>query len=662
MRLTIDFETRSCADIKGAGASAYAEHPSTEVICLALKFEGQYPVIWYSPNFREGINLPTISDKEVVDMVERATEIETHNAQFEYFIWKNVMTRYGFKLFDVKKLRCSAAKAATCGIPRDLAGACEVMGVNQQKDKEGARLMLSLCKPRRALKAEMLKYPDWETRTFWRGTPEEFTRLGEYCLQDVRAEEALSNELPDLSEAEQAVWYLDLLINDRGIPIDIPTVHKVLGSLDEHSTNVKYEFQRMTGLESPTQREATLKHLQALGADMTGLTKKDVGEALVREEDETIRRILEIRQDLSKSSTAKYNAFVKSAGSDNRVRGCFMYYGAGTGRWAGRLIQPQNFPRGAFGQSDVDTIISLFQNGETELVESLYGVTEGASSILRNMIKAEEGKDFICADFSAIEGRVLAWAAGEESAIEVYRRGDDPYKVSASAIYHIPYAEVTKAQRQIGKVAELALGYGGGVGAFSAMANGYGVNVPEEEAREIITKWRESRPMTTRFWYKLEEACTNALNNRGKVFSYRGIKFATRGNFLGIKIPSGRVLWYANPRIEPREKKWGEVKDTIVYSGVNSTTRKWDTLELYGGLLAENIIQAIARDLLVNGMQNVENAGYKVVLHVHDEAMAEVEKDFGSVEEFEELLCANPKWAEGLPLKAEGWRGDRYRK
>lgn len=667
-KLTIDFETRSAAPLKKCGAAAYAQHPTTEVICLAMKWKGWGPVVWFSPDFRfpdcpEWAALPRIGDAEVFCRMEMADIIEAHNAQFEYFIWKYVMvSRYGFPMFDTSKLRCSAAKAAMYGLPRDLAGACMAAGVPQQKDLEGSRLMMKLCKPRRPRKEEMLRDPDWQTRTYWYGTPEEFAREGAYCLQDVRAEEALSDALPELPVPEQKLWQLDLAINDRGVRVDVPAARAVLDCVERHSGEMKREFQRLTGLDSPTQREATLRHLIALGVQMDGLTAKDVEAALKTTENDTAKRILEIRKSLSKSSTAKYQAFLDAAGSDDRIRGCFMYHGAGTGRWSGRLIQPQNFPRGAF--SDVEPCIDFFRKHDLESVKLFYGdPMVAASTCIRGMIVPAPGKDFICADYSSIEGRVLAWLAGEETALDVYRSGRDPYKVAAAAIYHIDYADVQKPQRQIGKVAELALGYQGAAGAFNAMAAGYGVKVPDNEVAEIVEKWRDSRPLTTRLWRELEKACRAAVEGNGRVFVYRGIKFALRGKrMLAMHLPSGRNLWYVNPRIEPKVMPWGETKDVIAFDGVNGLTRKWCTQYLYGGLLAENATQATARDLLVNGMFKVEAAGYPVVMHVHDEMISEVPAGFGSVEEFEKLMCALPPWAESLPLKAEGWRGKRYRK
>ena len=663
-KLTIDFETRSAAPLKKCGAAAYAQDGTTDVICLALKRHGEEPVVWFSPDFRfPTVRLPVVSDETVLKMIGSAEVIEAHNAQFEYFIWKYVMPRYGFPMFDASKLRCSAAKAAMYGLPRDLAGACAAAGVPQRKDMEGSRLMMSLCKPRKALKAEMLRDPDWETRLYWRGTPEEFERLALYCMQDVRAEEALSDALPDLPERERKLWQLDLAINQRGIRVDVPAVKAILNCIDRHSGSLKEEFRRMTGLESPTQRDATLRHLLALGVEMDGLTSKEVEETLSTTGNETAKRILQIRQSLSKSSTAKYNAFLEAKGPDDRIRGCFLYHGAGTGRWSGRLIQPQNFPRGAF--PDVEPCIELFEKGDLDGVRLFYDdPMAAASTCLRSMIVPEPGKEFICADYSSIEGRVLAWLAGEESALAVYREGRDPYRVAASAIYHVPYDELQKGdpRRQIGKVAELALGYQGGVGAFNMMALAYGVSLPEHEVRDIVEKWRDSRPLTVRLWRDLERAAKAAINHPGYVYAYRGIKFTIRGKMLAMKLPSGRCLWYANPRIERKEMSWGEQKEVVAFDGVNSTTRKWGRQYLYGGLLAENVTQATARDILVNGMFAAEEASYPIVMHVHDELIAEVPEGFGSVEEFESLMCRSPEWAAGLPLKAEGWRGKRYKK
>ena len=664
MDLIIDFETRSAADLRACGAAAYAQHPSTEVICLAVLDRGKPAAdIWFSPKFRSpdtGV-LGPIPDERLRELIEGADTIEAHNAQFEYFIWKYVMGRYGFAPLPKDKMRCSAAKAALYGLPRDLAGACSAAGVDQQKDMAGHRLMLKLCKPRRPRKAELLLDPRG-LKTYWHEDTGDIVRLGRYCLQDVLAERALSSALPkDLPEVEQRLWRLDLEINDRGFRIDVPAVRSILDVVTRHTESLTDEFRRMTGLASPRQRDATLQHLRALGVDIEGLTASDVAAALEGDNCPTARRILEIRQSLSKASTAKYTAMLGAVGEGDRIRGCFMYHGAGTGRWSGRIVQPQNFPRGAF--PDVDACISLFQKGDVDSIELLYGdPMAAASTCIRGVLVPAPGRDFVCADFSSIEGRVLAWLAGEQAALDVYRSGRDPYKVAASAIYHVPYEAVTKPQRQIGKVAELALGYQGSVGAFNAMAAGYGVTLDENEVKTIVEKWRGSRPRTVNHWKEIERACFEAVRNPGTIYSCGKVKFVVRGMFLCLRLPSWRCLYYANPRMEPKEMPWGGMKDVVAVDGTNSVTRKWTTQYLYGGLLTENATQAVARDLLANGMFNVEKAGYPVVLHVHDEVVSEVPEGFGSVEEYEKLLCTLPDWADGLPVGAEGWRGKRYRK
>jgi DNA polymerase len=669
MKLTIDFETRSAAPIKKVGAAAYAEHPTTEVMCLALKPEDEPAVIWYSPNFERAIvdsydeshGLPLITKSEVEQLIGSADVIEAHNAQFEYFIWKYVMPQYGYAPLDSSKLRCSAAKAATYGLPRDLAGACRAAGVAQQKDAEGSRLMLKMCKPRKPRKAEILEDPANADRLYWYEDPADLVRLGEYCLQDVIAEESFSIHLPELPAREQKLWQLDLAINDRGIRVDTAAVRDILACVDECSTRQISEFQNLTGLNSPRQRDAVLRLLLSLGEDMQGLSASDVDKALQSTESDLARRILEIRQSVCRSSTAKYQTFAEAVCSDDRIRGALMYHGAGTGRWTGRIIQPQNFPRGVF--SDVEPAINFFQRHDMESIEMLYGdPMVAASTCLRGMIVPSEGYDLICADYSSIEGRVLAWLAGEESALQVYREGRDPYKVAASAIYHVDYADVTKAQRQIGKVAELALGYQGGVRAFDAMAANYAVSLPESEIQSIVEKWREARPYTTCFWRELESACSMAVERPGVITVYRGIRFVVRGKFLAMRLPSARCLWYANPRLEDKEMAWGGTKKVVAFDGVNSVTRKWSTQYLYGGLLAENATQATARDLLVAGMFALDEMGYDIVMHVHDEIVAEVPEGVGSIKEFEQLMCSLPEWASGLPIKAEGWRGKRYRK
>lgn len=677
--LTIDFETRSVADLKAVGVYHYASHPTTQVLCLALKERGAEPVVWMpddilTPDVRfaaTASGLPLIDTTTMLSMIDGADAIEAHNAGFELEMWRGVMTaRWGYPMLPASKIRCTAARAVVAGFPCPLDQAGAAVLADEWKDDKGSRLMMKMCKPRKPTKAEMDREPD--RALWWHEKPEDLARLAEYCRQDTRAQESLSMALPELTPQEQSLFLFDLAVNRRGIAVDTEAVDAIAEATTDNAKRLTSEFQDLTGLDSPTQRDATLRLLQDMGVSISGLTSRDVDDAMTEEDaallgddaagmDPKVLRVLEIRKSLSRSSVAKYHAMRRAVCPDGRLRGLFMYYGASTGRWAGRLVQPQNFPRGTF--SDVDGAILNFKVNDAEAVELLYGdIPVVASTCLRGMLIPAPGHDFIAADYSAIEGRVLAWLAREETALDVYRSGRDPYKVAAAAIYHTTYDRVDKAQRQIGKVAELACGYQGAVGAFSAMAANYGLELPEDEVKEIVAKWRASRPKTVGWWYELENSAVAALERPGEEFRAGPVTLAVMDKALIVRLPSRRCLYYRNPRREEKDVPWGGRKLCVAYDGVDSYTRRWKVQYLYGGKIAENVTQAVARDILCRGMLLAEAGGYPIVMHVHDEAVAEVPEGFGSVEGFEALLCSAPPWAAGLPLKAEGWRGKRYRK
>ncbi len=661
-KLTIDFETCSAADLATCGAAAYAEHPSTEVVCLALKKHGQEPVIWFSSGFRfpecpDWAALPTIDDNALRQMVAEADVIEAHNMEFEFNIWKYTMPQYGFTdMLPLTKLRCSAAKAASCGFPRKLEDACIAVGVAQHKDTEGAALMKRLCVPRTATLDEQKADPDWRKHYFWNGTPEEFTREGLYCMQDVRAEEALSDALPDLSPVEHRIWIKSLIINDRGVCIDSHSVEALKVCTDVEREILADEFRKITKIDSPTKIKELIEYLKENGVETNSLSEDAVSELLNSDLDPKVRRALEIRLACSKSSTAKLTPMIEARNSDGRVRGSFLYYGTVTGRWSSHRLQLHNMPRSGAAE-DVDACLAAFNRGDLELIRRDHkGVMAAAASCLRAMIIPAPGKDFVCADFSSIEGRVLAWLAGEETALNVYRGGRDPYKVNAAQIYGVDYDSVSEDQRRVGKVAELELGFQCGVDKYQQKCAEFDVELTHEQADTIVRQWRSARPMTTSLWYELDKCAKNAIRNPGGVFAYKRVAFRRDGWLLQMRIPSGRTLCYRAPEIAVVEKTWGP-KETILYIDSNEGQK-----ELYGGKLTENLTQAVARDLLANAIFNVEARGYPVVLHVHDELVAEVPEGFGSVEEMCYLMCCIPHWADGLPLKAEGWRGKRYRK
>jgi len=705
MRITLDFETRSRSDLRKVGAWKYAEHESTEVMCLALKVDEDPVQIWIMPELIEGwdnlwIELDidhVFSADEVLDLIESADIIEAHNMEFERAIWHHVLhKKHNWPDLPFEKLRCSAAKAAMHALPRNLEQACKALNLPVQKDEEGHRLMLQMCKPRKPSKANPNEW--WET-------PDKLVRLFKYCMQDVEAEHCLSRALSDLPPSELEIWRLDQQINARGIYTDTESAAVIIDKLAHHEKGLLGQMSALTDgkVKSPRQHAVTLKWVNEQGIDADNIQAATV-DALLEKGGlpEKARDVLRIRRSLSKSSCAKFQAMIARAGSDSRIRGTLMYHGAGTGRWSGVGIQPQNLPRGTF--SDVQECIDAFKAGDMEVFEMLYGdPMVAASSCIRGMLCASPGHELVCADFSAIEGRVLAWVVQETEALDVYIKGIDPYKIAAAPIYSTTYENVSKSQRQVGKVAELALGYQGGISAFESMARGYDLDfseivhpvlssarpdmvkkaehaaktyktsciragkepIPKEQAMacDIIKQtWRENRPMTTRFWQHIESTAVKAVVNPGDIASYAGIKFGTSKNFLLCRLPSGRVLYYYSPKVQEVKTPWGAKKFGITYRSVDSVTRQWVRQKTYGGKLTENIVQAIARDLMAEGMLRVEAAGYPVVMSVHDELVSEVPIGFGSVEEYENIMSEIPDWAQGCPVAAEGWKDLRYKK
>jgi DNA polymerase len=398
-----------------------------------------------------------------------------------------------------------------------------------------------------------------------------------------------------------------------------------------------------------------------------------------------VRTVLQIRQEAGRSSTSKLRAFIDAASSDGRVRNTMQYHGAGTGRWAGRRIQPHNLPRPTMAQADIDAAIELLQDGRRDEIDLLYGQPmDVVANCLRGMIVAAPGHELLVGDFANIEGRGIAWLAGEEWKLKAFREfdegtGPDIYKLTYSKSFHKPVAEVTKDERQIGKVEELALGYGGGIGAFQTMARGYGIEVSDEKADEIKVAWREAHPKIVNYWYELEGAAMEAVLHAGAVYHAgpkgRQVKYRKAGSFLWCQLPSGRVLCYPYPKIVEIDTPWGDRKDSLAYMTVVSggakekiipdpaASGKWQRVATYGGKLAENVTQAVARDLLAEALLR---AGYwfDIVMHVHDEIVCEIEDDAGpsDYKQFEDEMARVPDWAAGLPIAVEAWRGKRYRK
>jgi DNA polymerase len=553
-----------------------------------------------------------------------------------------------------------------------------------------------MSKPRKAKKNED------PTKIHWRDSNENKQRLYEYCRTDVETERAADTRMLRLRPFEQKLWHLDQAINSRGVPIDEDLCNRAIRIVEAHTAALDKEMAKVTdhavtacsnvnqiktflrgqGIELHQKlNKKTLEHVDTLEKESVTRLLAEVDGPL----DPASRRALELRQEAAKASVSKIEALLAGRGADGRVQGLMQYHAANTGRWAGRRFQPQNIVR-PDEDFDIEGAIDVILSKKTETalryLDTLYGPPlTCVSYLLRGLIKAEPGNKIIAADYAGIESRVLAWLAGEQWKLDYFRRFDagieknDTYKVTAGSILGKPPETITKEERQVyGKVPELACGFQGGVGAFQTMAHTYGVKIPDSQAEQIKTAWRDQHPEIRQFWYDIEEAAFDAVATPGKITRCRMLLFKAVGSFLWMQLPSGRALCYPYPAIRSVMTPWGDWKDAVTFKTVptisnlrkvvddESNTAKWVRISTYGGSLAENATQAVARDALAYAMVRLEAAGYPIILHVHDEAVAEVPEGFGSVDEFEQIMVEPEDWMKGLPIAASGFESSRYRK
>ena len=654
--LHLDFETRSAADLKAVGLDNYARDPSTDIWCMAFAFDDE-PVQLYHPQMSEEIFYDVINHVGD-DTTGQPGIVVAHNSAFECAIWNEVLAkRYNWPAIRPEQMRCTMAMAYAMGLPGSLDGAAAALGIEQRKDAKGSRVMMQLAKPRKV---------DEDGSVTWWDDPTKLQILYDYCKQDVEVERALHKRLRELSEDEQQLWFLDQRINARGIKVDLPAIERATALVGSEKARLDQAMRDTTGnvVAGCTDVAQLTAWLRFKGVSTEGVAKAHVTDLLSRDDlPGECREALQLRQAAAKSSTAKLDAMAGRAGPDGRMRGLFQYHGAATGRWAGRGPQPHNYPRPVLlhEQDEIEDVIAHLDSAA--YLDMMYGEPmQLMSDCLRSMLVADEGKEFICCDLSNIEGRVLAWLAGEDWKVQAFRDFDAG---TGADIYLLAYArafgcstEEAKPHRQIGKVMELALGYGGGVGAFQTMARGYGVKVTDDRAEELKQAWRRAHKKVVSFWYDLERAAIRAVQEGG-MHRARGIAYKVSGSFLWCQLPSKRLLCYPYPQIG--EGTFGN--EALTYMAVNGVTRKWERCATYGGSLAENVTQAVARDILVAGIRNCEAAGYPVVMHVHDEIVAEVPLSTAkSVDEMSSLMSNTPHWAAGLPVAAAGWQGRRYRK
>lgn len=692
---TIDFETRSPTDLKTCGSWVYSQDPATEVLCMAFIFPGENDYYLWHPAFPHlGIEECELSPhptkvtkkrlKKMFKMVKDGTLIEAHNVFFEKVIWNNrMMPDYGWPEIPMDRWRCSAAKASTCSLPRDLDGATRALGVavDKQKSADGKKLMLRMCKPRKPRKAELKELTEeWGSvdliPPLYYEDEDMLQRLFDYCGQDTIAEHELSSRIPDLTPFETRVWQYDQEINWHGTYFDRQMIQNALELIDICVDKLNQELSDITGgvLTKGTQRAKIKEYVNANSPLDIPDTRGQPLRRLLKDKDamkgvsDTVRRVIEICLDVNRTSTAKFKGMLPKMPADNCIRDLLMYHGAGTGRWTGKGVQPHNFPRGQLKPKDSALAAKLIRIGDWDLINDLWpnlSVMEVLSSALRAAITCRPGKKLVVADYSSIEARVLVWLVGDDKALEIFHLGKDIYKDMAVSIYHVPYDEVTDEQRRMGKQAILGLGYQMGAKKFKAtLWDSYDIDIPLELAQTIVDAYRERYRKVKFFWDNINECAIRAVKNKDKVIKCGSkLMFKYSKGFLRIRLPSGRCLYYCQPRVKKKALPWGGTADALTYMSVDGVTRKWVRTDTYGGKLTENVVQAMARDFMAHGLLNIKDHGlYNVLLSVHDELISECPADQGSYEEFEILMADLPDWGHGCPVAAEGWEGERYRK
>jgi DNA polymerase len=676
--LSIDFETRSVLELPDVGVYVYAEHPTTDIWCMAWASDDEEPAIW-TPADVDGPGYLYPLPQRILDHIDAGGEIRAWNAQFERIIWREIMVkRYGAPAVALEQWVCSAAEAAAMALPRRLGQAAKALGIPEQKDDEGRRLMLRMAKPRRV---------EEDGTIVWWDVPDRVARLHEYCRQDVRTERSVVGSLRRLTKRERELYLLDQRINDRGVRVDKTLVEAGQRIVDIGLERANADLAAITGgdVTAITNHRRLTDWVRAQGVEVDGVSKKAVAAILEGDLPAKVRQALELRAEAGRSSIAKLTKLLAWACADWRARGMLLFHAASTGRWSGMGPQPQNFPRGEV--DDVEWFIDWVLAGDYDAIDALEHPIVVVLSLLRACFVAASGHDLIAADFSAIEARVLNWVAGQEDVLESFRQYDaapkaekpkhDPYRKQAVAMGRGTRPElVTKEDRQAGKAAELGCGFQMGWRKFIGAAwDVYQVRVTKEEAKAAVASYRASHEKVEQFWYDINDAAMRAVQNPGTVEAVgpaRNVRLTCQGKYLYVLLPSGRPLCYAAPKVtmEPARTivhEDGEIETRggrlgVTYLGVDPFTKQWGRIRTYGGHLTENVVQAIARDLIAEGMLRLEARGYPPILSVHDEAVAEVLKGFGSVQEFEAILSELPDWATGCPVAAEGWRGERYRK
>lgn len=653
-QLSIDIETRSSIDIGKAGLYRYAQSDDFKILLFAYRFKDDAVQI---VDLEQGEKIP---DEVVAALKDPETVKHAYNAAFEWYC----LNRAGY-VTPLEQWRCTMIHGLYCGYTAGLDATGKAIGLPQDKRKlaTGKALIRYFCVPCKPTKSNGNR-----TWNLPRHAPEKWELFKEYCRQDVVTESEILRRLDafPVPDEEEKLWQMDIRMNAFGVKVDTALIDGALQVNEQSTVLLENEARKLTGLENPNSSAQLLNWVHENRVEMENLQKATVSEKLSAELPENVRRALEIRQQLGKTSIKKYVAMDTAKGSDDRVRGLTQYYGANrTGRWAGRLVQMQNLPRNYI--KTLDYARKLVKERNYAGIKLLYGnVPDTLSQLIRTAFIPSEGNKFVVADFSAIEARVIAWLAGETWVNEVFATHGKIYEATASQMFHVPIEKIAKgnpeyALRQKGKVATLALGYQGGSNALIAMG-ALNMGLTEEELPDIVQRWRTANPRIRDLWYAVEEAALAVMQTAQPQAIYNLIfnlesDIVYGQSFLTVQLPSGRKLYYPKPFL--KENQFGKM--AIHYYTVGQQTRKWEVTSTYGGKMTENIVQAIARDCLAETLRRIDAKGLQVVFHVHDEVIIDAPAGT-TVEEICDLMAEPIAWAPGLILKGAGFEGNYYMK
>jgi len=647
--LSIDVETFSSVDLISCGVYKYVESDDFQILLFAYSFDyGPVQII----KLAEGEEIP----EDIVGYIyDKDVEKTAFNANFERTCLGKALGRY----CEPEQWSCTMVLAGSCGLPMSLKGVGMALGLSEDKAKmkEGSDLIRYFCVPCRPTKTNGKR-----TRNLPSHAPDKWEVFCRYNIRDVEVENTIRKQLLKWRPiySEQKLWCLDQRMNDKGVRIEPRLAENAIRIGDAYREELLNKAREISGLENPNstqQIKAWLEEQEDI--EVLSLNKKAIADVYSQLNADETKAVLQLREEFSKSSNKKYEAFLRSCCKDNHVRGTFQFYGAGTGRWAGRLVQLQNLPHDTL--PDLDDARNIALLGDEEDFECMYPKVQSAlSALIRTMIIPEEGQILAVADFSAIEARVIAWLANEEWRLDAFRTGKDIYCESASRAFGIPVEKhgQNAEYRKYGKVIELACGYNGSVGAMKNFGADK-LGMTEEEMVSLVDKWREASPHIVALWKSLESAAVRCVQRKMPTISTVGsVRFDFEDGVLWMSLPSGRRIAYWGAEIG--KDRWG--RSSLTYMTLNQTTKKWERTDTFGGKLAENITQAVARDCLKEALFNLAKAGYDVRATVHDEVIITSPMKEGMLEEIIALMCKGADWMKGLPLNADGYYCTSYRK